>query len=123
MNGVQYFFNFFSFNLQDYVFKSAKRCEMTSFSMTSPHVDLNEAANCVDIMSPYRAFAHSYRIENGGIKTWKELTITGVQQLVRLLFSNNSISSGPVFQLLSYFSFNYSAGDFLSGSEVFSFHY
>ena len=58
---------------------------------------------------PYRAFAHSYKIQNdddiwpnlrrfinqfmkvGGIKTWKELT-TGVQQLVSLLFNNNFIN-------------------------------
>ena len=29
----------------------------------------------------------------GGIKTWKELTIS-VQQLIRLLFDNNSINPG-----------------------------
>ena len=64
---------------------------------------------------PYRAFAHSYTIQNGddiwpnlrrlivefmkvqGLKTWKELT-TGVQQLVRLLFNNNSINPGLVLQ-------------------------
>ena len=40
---------FFSFNLRNYMFQSAKKCEMTSFSMTSLHVDLNEAVKCVDI--------------------------------------------------------------------------
>ena len=48
VNGVQYFFNFFSFNLKNYIFQSAKECEMTSFYMTSFHVDLHEAAKCVD---------------------------------------------------------------------------
>ena len=76
----------------------------------------------------------------GGIKTRKELMI-GVQLLVRLLLDNNlfnpdlSFKDNQMdnhcllkaikqnnFQILSYFSFNYSAGDFLSGSEVFSFH-
>ena len=70
---------------------------MASYSMTSLHVDLNDAAKCVD-----REFAHSYKIQNGDdiwpnlrkfinqfmkvgeIKTWKELTI-GVQQFVRLI--------------------------------------
>ena len=41
---------FFSFNLRSYIFQSANKCEMTSFSMTSLHVDLNEAARCVDII-------------------------------------------------------------------------
>ena len=62
---------------------------------------------------PYRAFAHSYQMQNGddiwpnlrrfinqfmkigGIKTWKELTID-VQQLVRLLFNNNFFNPGLV---------------------------
>ena len=57
---------------------------------------------------PYRAFAQSYKIQNGddiwpnlrklivefmklqGLKTWKELT-TGVQQLVWLLFKNKAL--------------------------------
>ena len=42
MNGVQDFFSIF--------FPSAKKCEMTSVCMTSLHVDLNEAAKCVDII-------------------------------------------------------------------------
>ena len=51
VNGVQYFFQFFlSFNLLNYIVQSAKKCEMTSFSMMSFHVDLNEAAKCVDII-------------------------------------------------------------------------
>ena len=33
-----------SFHLRNYVFKSAKKCEMTSFCMTSLHVDLFETA-------------------------------------------------------------------------------
>ena len=41
---------FFSFNLRYYIFHSAKKCEMTSFSITSLHVDQNEAAKCVDII-------------------------------------------------------------------------
>ena len=43
------FFNFVSLDLRNYIFQSAKKCEMTSFSLTSLHVDLNEAAKCVDI--------------------------------------------------------------------------
>ena len=43
------FFNFFSFNLRNYIFQSAKKWEMTPFSTTSLHFDLNEAARCVDI--------------------------------------------------------------------------
>ena len=47
------FFNsiFFSFNLRNYIFQSAKKCEMTSRYIKSLHVDLNEAAKCVDIIS------------------------------------------------------------------------
>ena len=42
VNGVQHFLQFFfSFSLRNYVFISAKKCEMTSFSMTSLHIDLN----------------------------------------------------------------------------------
>ena len=44
------FFNFFSFNLRNNIFQSAKKCEMTSFYMTSLLVDLNEAAKCFDII-------------------------------------------------------------------------
>ena len=78
---------------------------MTSFCMTSIHVDPNEAA--------YRAFAHLHKIQNvddiwpkvrrliielmkvRGMKTWKELT-TGVQQLVRLLHKNKFFNPGLV---------------------------
>ena len=42
VNDVLYFFQFFSFNLRNYIFQFAKKCEMTSFSMISFHVDLNE---------------------------------------------------------------------------------
>ena len=50
VNGVKYFFPLvFSFNLRDHILQSAKKCEMTSSSL---HVDLNEAAKCVDIMPP-----------------------------------------------------------------------
>ena len=34
----------------------------------------------------------------GDVTTWKELAI-GVQQLVRLLFDNNSINSGLVLKI------------------------
>ena len=52
------------------MFRSAKRCEMKSFYMTSLYVDLCEAAKSVDIipftlLPPYHAFAHSYKIQNG----------------------------------------------------------
>ena len=74
---------------------------MPSFSMTSLHVDFNEAAKCVDII-PLTLLASLSRLRTlvqiqngddiwpnlrrfinqlmkvGGIKTWKELTI-GVQ--------------------------------------------
>ena len=45
VNGVWYLFSIFSsFNLRNFIFQSAKKCEMTSFSMTLLHVDLDEAA-------------------------------------------------------------------------------
>ena len=45
------FFQFFvSFNLRNYIFQSAKMCEMTSLCMTSLHVYVNEAAKCIDII-------------------------------------------------------------------------
>ena len=44
------FIIFFSFNLRNYIFQSAKKCEMTSSSITSFHVDLNEAAKYVAII-------------------------------------------------------------------------
>ena len=91
---------------------------MTSFYMTSLHVDRKEAAKCADIIPPILLASLSrlhtlVQIQNGddswpnlqrfinqfmkvgGIKTWKELTI-GVQQLVRLLFNNNFINPGLV---------------------------
>ena len=115
VNGVQYFFSmFFSFNLRNYIFQSAKMCEMTTL-----HLDLNDTATCVDII-PLTLLAslsrlcklvqnkqngddigHNLRklivkfMKVGGIKTWKELTI-GVQQLVRLLFHINFINPGLV---------------------------
>ena len=84
---------------------------MTSFSMTSLHVDLNAAAKCVDIipLTLLASLSHLRKIQNGddiwpnlrrfiykfmkvgGIETWKERTI-GAQQLVRLLFKNNFIN-------------------------------
>ena len=90
---------------------------MTSFYITSLHVDLSEAAKCVDIIplillassSRPRILVCTYKMQSGddiwhnlrkyinqfmkagGIKTWKELT-TGLQQLVRLLFNNNVIN-------------------------------
>ena len=50
VNGVVLFSIFFSFKLRNYIFQSAKKCEMTSLYMASLHVDLNEAAKCVDII-------------------------------------------------------------------------
>ena len=53
VNGVKYFLSFvFPFNLRNYIFQSAEKCEMTSFGMTSLHVDLNEAPKCVDTIPP-----------------------------------------------------------------------
>ena len=52
VNRVWYFFNFFSFDLRNYIFQSATKSEMNSFFMTSLHVDLNEAAKCVAIIPP-----------------------------------------------------------------------
>ena len=82
--------------------KSAKKCEMTSFCMTSLQIGLNEAAKYVDIIPiPLTLLASLLRlrtlVQNGkrrpyvallrrliveffkfrGMKTWKELT-TGV---------------------------------------------
>ena len=46
--------------LRNYKFQSVKKYEMTSFSMTSLHVDLNEAARCVDrIASRLIALSHT----------------------------------------------------------------
>ena len=42
------FFQFFLFYLRNYIFQSAEKCEMMSLTMTSLHVDLNEAAKFVD---------------------------------------------------------------------------
>ena len=94
------------------------KCEMTSFYMTSLHVDLDEAAKCVDVI-PLTLLASLSRLHTlvkiqngddiwpnlrrfinqfmkvGGIKTWKELTI-GVQHLARLPFNNNFINPGLV---------------------------
>ena len=59
VNGVVLFsINFFPFNLRNYIFQSAEKCEMTSFYMTSIQVDLNEAAKCVDII-PFILLASS----------------------------------------------------------------
>ena len=86
--------------------------------MTSLHVDLNEVAKCVDIipltlLASLSRLGTSYKLQNGddiwpnlrrfinqfmkvgGIKTWKILT-NGIQQLVRVLFSNNFINPGLV---------------------------
>ena len=49
VNSVVYF-SFFPFNLRNYIFQSAKKCEMTSFSIPSPQCDLNEASKCVDTL-------------------------------------------------------------------------
>ena len=50
VNGVVLFSIFYSFNLRNCTFQSTKKCEMTSFSITSLHVDLKEAAKCVNII-------------------------------------------------------------------------
>ena len=75
---------------------------MTSFSMTSFHVDLNKAAKCVDMLlallaslsRPVTLPAYENwswgQMKVGDVTTWKELTI-GIQQLVKLLFDNNFI--------------------------------
>ena len=50
MNGVSYFFSIlFPYDLQNYIFQSTMKCKMTSFYITSLHVDLNKAAKCVDV--------------------------------------------------------------------------
>ena len=72
MNGVCYFFSiFFSFNLRNYIFPSAQKCEMTSL-----HVDLNEAANCVDIM-PLTLLAYLSRLRTL-VQNTKMATIFGL---------------------------------------------
>ena len=48
---VGHFSIFFSFILRNDILQSAKKCDMTSFCLTSLHLDLNEAAKCVDIIS------------------------------------------------------------------------
>ena len=91
---------------------------MMSFSMTSFHVDLNEAAKCVDIITStllasllrLRTLVRKTKGDDiwpnlrrlivefmkvRGMKARKELT-TGVQQLVRLLFNNTFINPGLV---------------------------
>ena len=92
---------------------------MTTFFMTSFHVDLNEADKCVDIIPltllasllhlrtlvqntngdhiwpNLRRFINQF-MKVGGIRTWKELTI-GVQQVVRLLFNNNFIKKAGLY--------------------------
>ena len=42
--------NGFLFEFAKLHIQSVKKCEMTSFSMTLLHVDLNEAAKCVEII-------------------------------------------------------------------------
>ena len=74
--------------------------------MTSPQVDLNKAAKCVDIITLklLASLSSLYEIQNcgdiwpnlqrfinqfmkeGGIKTWKEI-MTGVHQLVCMVSS------------------------------------
>ena len=77
MNGVRYFFQFFSFNLRNDIFQSAKKCEMTSFCMTSLHVDLNEAAKCVDII-PYTLLASLSYLHTHSHTKYKIATIFGL---------------------------------------------
>ena len=83
--------------MQNHRFQYAKKCKMIIFkslSMTSLHVDLNEAAKCDDIWPNLRSFINQF-MKVRGIKTWKELMIV-VQLLVRLLFNNNFINPGLV---------------------------
>ena len=105
---VVLFLVFFSFDLRNYIFQSAEKCEMTSFSITSLHVDLNEAAKCTFILLASLLRLRT-RVQNtkwrkfmkvGGIKTWKGLTI-GLQQLVRLFLT--IISSTPNLSFKSNF--------------------
>ena len=110
------FSTFFSLIVRKYIFQSAKKCEVTTFYMTSLQVDLNKAAKCVDIIpltllasiSRFRALVQNTKWQRyffsisrrfmkvGGIKIWRELTI-GVQQLVKLLLT--IILSTPDFHL------------------------
>ena len=71
------FFNFFWFSLRNFILQSAKDCEMTSFSTTSLHVDLKEAAKCVDIipltlLASLSRLRNSYKMQNGD-DVWPDL--------------------------------------------------
>ena len=62
----------FSFNLRNYILHSAKKNDMSSFSLTSLYVDLNEAAKCVDhIAGLFIAPSHTS-------KNYKVVTIFGL---------------------------------------------
>ena len=69
-------FNFFSFNLRNYIFQSAEKCEMASFYMTSLHVELNEAAKCINII-PLTLLASLLRLRTL-VKNKKIATIFGL---------------------------------------------
>ena len=84
------FINFFSFNLRNYMFQSAEKCEMTSFYMTSLHVGLNEAAKCVAII-PFTLLASLSRPPHTHAK-YKMATIFG------LTYENNQ----PIYESWRY---------------------
>ena len=64
--------------MRHYIFQSAKKCEMTSFRLTALHVDLNEAAKCVDIIPPLTLLAslsrHRILVQNTKMATIFVLT-------------------------------------------------
>ena len=66
----------------------------TASLLIAPSQTRTKYLNGDDIWPNLRRFINQF-MKVGGIKTWKEFTI-GVQQLVRLLFSNNFINPGLV---------------------------
>ena len=79
---------------------------MTSFCMTSLHVDLNEAVKIVDITSLLILHSHTHSKYNMATifgltkidrpihesSRHENLERTGVQQMVRMLYNNNFIN-------------------------------
>ena len=74
------FSTFVSFNLRNYIFQCAKKCEMTSSYMTSLHVDLNEAAKCVDIIPHATHIASLLIAPSHTLKKYKMATIFGLSK-------------------------------------------
>ena len=71
VNGVYYFFHFFSLNLRNYIFQSDKKCEMTSFYIMSLNVDLNVAAKS-DGITPLTLLASLSRLRTlGQNRKWR----------------------------------------------------